>query len=197
MTIKNLKDYLKNSYKVEIDHPELIKLNHSILDDLVDRSNKLEIIKRLFQYVRDKIQYECVKVLGALGTYERGTGACIDKSSLLIALLRINKIPARYITMRALLITKRPISETMVDHCAVEAHINGDWVILDPTFDPRFDHIFPKAVINSPNWYNLEKSAIYQTRSEISKLEMDITSKSYQKSSPWKKLISKIKMSED
>ncbi|MBD3227721.1 MAG: hypothetical protein GF329_05995 [Candidatus Lokiarchaeota archaeon] len=186
----NLKRFLKKSYGVEIDSEELIILSSSILNDL---ENNKEICIKLFEWVRDKIKYKLVRVIGALGTYKRKSGACIDKSSLLIALLRINKIPSRYITLKANLIAKQPISERYVNHCAVQAYINNRWVILDPTFDPSFDKTFPKAQFDKPGWWDMKDSLIHQERFEISKLEMDITSRSYERSTPWKKMIENIK----
>lgn len=188
----DIKLFLKKSYKVEIDSDELIDLSNSILESYKLKDNR-NISINLFEWVRDQIRYEIVKVVGALGTYKRKSGACIDKSSLLIALLRINKIPSRYITLKAFLITNKPISEKSVDHCAVQAFIDNEWILFDPTFDPRFDSIFPKASYNNPGWWDRKKSIIFQKRAEISKLEMDITSINYEVPTPWKRLIKRIK----
>ena len=186
----SIDSFLKESYHVEINHPELIDLSNSIKKNI--SKNDRDIANGMFEWVRDNIKYDVIDIIGALGTYKRGIGACVDKSSLLIALLRINNIPSRYLLLRAFLITKTPISVKYVDHCALEAHINSEWIILDPTFDSAFDRFFPTASYNSPNWWDIETSIISANQVAFSKLEMKIISKSYKKPSDWKTLVSKI-----
>ncbi|MHA1310083.1 MAG: transglutaminase-like domain-containing protein [Candidatus Helarchaeota archaeon] len=183
--------YLKEDFNLEIDNPNLQDLNKKIIAS-INKNDKKEIAKTLFEWVRDNIQYKIIEIVGALGTYNRGSGACVDKSSLLISLLRINNIPARYILLRAFFTNTIPIKQKYVDHCAVEAFIKNKWAILDPTFDPRFDNIFSKSEFGAPNWWDIKKSKIFEYKSNFSSIETRLISKSYQIINEWKIFIDNV-----
>ncbi|MHA1270829.1 MAG: transglutaminase-like domain-containing protein [Candidatus Helarchaeota archaeon] len=187
----NYNIYLEKNYHIEKDNYELKELNESILKN-IDKKDKKEVADTLFKWVRDKIKYRISDIIGALGTYKRGNGACVDKSSLLITLLRINKIPARYLILRAIISIETPIKGNYVDHCVVQAFIDNKWIILDPTFDPYFNRIFKKSTFNSPNWWDISKSKIYGARKKFSKIELRIISESYKEPSEWKDFILEI-----
>jgi uncharacterized membrane protein len=56
--------------------------------------------EQIFDFVRDQIRFESYRgsLRGARGTLWSGAGNALDKASLLIALLRVSGIPARYAT---------------------------------------------------------------------------------------------------
>ena len=187
----NFNQFLKKGFHIEIDAPDLIGLNRTIINNLDEKSPK-EISKSLFEWVRDNIRYRIVEIIGPTATIKRGTGACVDKSSLLITLLRMNKIPAKYLIIRAIFSKKLPIKISYVDHCAVEAYINNRWIILDPTFDPFFDNIFPKSEFGNPNWWDLKKSIIHGRVAFFTPLEIRLISDCYKNPTEWKLFINKI-----
>jgi transglutaminase-like putative cysteine protease len=118
-----------------------------------------------FEYVRT-LGYEAYKgsLRGARGTQWSGAGNSLDKSSLLIATLRSNGIPARYRhgtlsteRVQELILSMFPLKTRVVgyvppgaevsdpandqkllaeaqDHWWVEAFQNGTWVAMDPSF---------------------------------------------------------------
>ena len=65
---------------------------------------------------------------GAVGTYQRGYGNCVDMSHLLIAVSRASGIPARYCHATC---TFR--SGLVVGHVWAELYVNGKWVSCDLT----------------------------------------------------------------
>lgn len=64
---------------------------------------------------------------GALAVLESGRGACRDFAHVMIALLRARDVPARYVSVYA------PSLDPMDFHAVVEAFVDGDWVVIDPT----------------------------------------------------------------
>ena len=175
---KKIKKFLKSTYGCESDSPEI---QEKLKEILGNESEKEKIAQKLFHWVRDNIRYELVQIIGAKGLLTRKTGACVDKSSLYIALCRAAGIPARYIIVSAKLNTNKSISLKELNHCAPEIYINNDWKIVDPTFDPSLISLFPQATFDSTNWWDIENSEINYKTKEIDKNLSDVVSESYEK----------------
>ena len=175
---KKLAKFLKPSYGCESDSEEIMYKSKEIIGN---ETNQLKIAEKLFLWVRDNIHYELDPVVGAKGTLRRRTGACVDKSSLFIALCRAVGIPARYVFLKAKIITKKDIGLSELDHCATEIALNGNWKIVDPTFDSSLLSIFPKAEFDAINWWDEKESQINYKTKKIDKNLMDAISQSYEK----------------
>ncbi len=93
-------------------------------------TNTLSKAKAIFNYLNSKIQYSSYynTRYGAVGTYNRGYGNCVDMAHLLIAVSRASGIPARYnhatCTFRSGLVT---------GHVWAELYVNGVWYKCDLT----------------------------------------------------------------
>jgi len=137
-------EYLKTGYFVESEADSIVRKAREIAGDAAD---DVEKVKRLFYWVRDNIKYNVYsKILvrdehKATRTLERGDGNCMQKATLLCALLRAAGIPARlgFADIRNHQIPK-DLEEAMgtnlfVFHGFVEALIGGRWVRLTPAFD--------------------------------------------------------------
>lgn len=130
-----------------------------------------------FEYVR-QLDYEAYKgsLRGARGTLWSKAGNSLDQSSLLIAMLRGNGVPARYrhgalsvASARELILSMFPTTGAIVgyvpesvevsdpandaqllaeaqDHWWVEAFVDGSWVAMDPTFK----HATPGQTFTTP-----------------------------------------------
>ena len=134
----------------------------SVAIDIVEKdTNDLQRIQNIYNYVVDNITYDDKKAVEATQKYlipnlnsiiEYKTGICFDYASMMVAMLRINHIPARLIC-----------GDTDVEyHAWVEVYIEGEgwinpdifmdkgtWTRMDPTFaSSKFD-------------YNGEYQAIY------------------------------------
>ena len=117
-----------------------------------DNKTDLERVKTLFDYVVDHLNYDDSKAKNVSDVYvlpdldlaiSEGKGICFDYASLLAALCRVQKIPARVIT-----------GETEIEyHAWVEIYLEGKgwinpkyefggemWQRLDPTFDDNGDY---------------------------------------------------------
>lgn len=64
---------------------------------------------------------------GALAVLEAGRGACRDFAHVMIAMLRARDVPARYVSVYA------PELKPMDFHAVVEAYVEGEWQVIDPT----------------------------------------------------------------
>jgi len=175
---KKFTKYLRPTYGCESDSPEIVKKLNEIIENETD---KTEIAKKAFLWVRDNIRYDLLPIIGAKKLLERKTGACVDKSSLYIALCRAAGIPARYLILTAYLITKKDIGMSEINHCAIEIYINDNWKVVDPTFDPSLISLFPQATFDSANWWDREKSVVNYKTKEIDKKLSEVVSESYVK----------------
>ena len=175
---KKFTKFLRSTYGCEADNPEILKKLEAISGIETD---KTKIVEKIFLWVRDNIRYELDPLVGAVNLLKRKTGACVDKSSLFIALCRAAGIPARYVLMNAYLLSNKEIELLELNHCASEIYLNGSWKIIDPTFDPSCSSLFPQASFESPNWWDPEKSQISYKTKEIDMTLSDLVSESYEK----------------
>jgi len=104
----------------------------------------VEKAKRLFYFVRDEIKYNPYSALypiEASATLERGSGFCVQKAVLLVALARATKIPARlgFADIRNHIIPEKLAkvlrTDLFVYHGYAELYIEGKWVKATPAFD--------------------------------------------------------------
>lgn len=167
--------FLEPTYGCESDDEIIVETARKLA---MNQQDKERVAKKFFEFVRDSIEYALDPVVGALKTLERKTGACVDKSSLLIALCRAMKIPARYVLMVAELLPKKDIGIEELPHCVVEIKIDDEWKIVDPTFDQGLKSIFPVSNFENPKWWK-DTSPISRKFPEITKSEADYLSESY------------------
>ena len=134
--------------QINVQETAFCDFNHTAVSSLAkklagDATDAGKITEAVFKHVRDNIRFgfDLVQVK-ASETLEKGYGACWNKSLLLMALLRSNKIPARmaYNPLKREFI--RPAMgeacETlteMFNHCFTQVQRNGEWVAVDPTLD--------------------------------------------------------------
>lgn len=98
----NKKNYLKESKIIDFKNENIKKLAKELF---LNSSNKEQIVKNCFEYVRDEIKhsgdYKIDKVTcKASEVLESKTGWCFAKSHLLAALLRANNIPTAFCYQR-------------------------------------------------------------------------------------------------
>ena len=89
-----LEEYLKPTELCDCGNPEIINKSNELIGQ--DSKPKDAAIK-IFNFIRDEIPFEANKAdEKASDTLQRGSGFCVTKSNLQIALLRAIGIPARY-----------------------------------------------------------------------------------------------------
>jgi transglutaminase-like putative cysteine protease len=131
---------LQKSVYCDFDHPSIASLAKDLAKDKADPAG---IVLAAFKHVRDNIRFgfDLVQVK-ASETLAKGYGVCWNKSLLLVAVLRSNKIPARMAYHPVKREFMRPamgdacqaLTET-INHCFTQVHLNGEWVVVDATLD--------------------------------------------------------------
>jgi transglutaminase-like putative cysteine protease len=111
------------------------------------KNDDIEKAKALFYFVRDDIPYNLYtpkhmpEHFKASNTLARGTGYCVQKAVLLIALARAAGIPARLCCakIRNHLVPPKVLERLKTDifpwHGYAELHLDGKWVKATPAFD--------------------------------------------------------------
>ena len=139
-----MEPFLRATWFIDSDHPSIAGRSLSVTEGCKDEREKAVA---LFEFVRDGIAYNPYGPIRekerytASATLERGYGYCIQKATLLAALLRAARIPAALIfaDIRNVLIPatlKKTIgTDIFVCHCYNNILINGKWHKATPAFD--------------------------------------------------------------
>ncbi|MCS7139789.1 MAG: transglutaminase family protein [Candidatus Nezhaarchaeota archaeon] len=107
-----------------------------------------DAIKSVYFFVRDYIKWTIEGVKPAIKVLESKKGACFNKASLQIALLRAASIPARYRLEEVRSDVLKPylpadiyklLAETII-HVLAEVYVNGMWMGCDATLDFQLSH---------------------------------------------------------
>jgi hypothetical protein len=136
--------YLKPTWFVDGDHPTVLEKALALTASCADDRERAVA---LFDFVRDQIAYNPYGPIRererykASATLERGYGYCIQKATLLAALLRAVHIPAALIfaDIQNVLIPdalrKTLQTDVFVFHCYNHILLNGKWIKGTCAFD--------------------------------------------------------------
>jgi hypothetical protein len=131
-------------------------------ETIAGAADQREAAKAIFYRVRDLIQLEDVDFLGAYGAWKYRAGSPTAKASLLIAMARSAKIPARYV-IREATVTPRHLGYNAAnstgltddstldpavfnsEHVYAEVNINGEWIAADPAWNAGLAAAFETA----------------------------------------------------
>lgn len=123
--------------------------------------------KEIYEFVAKNITYDVEKLENdlfklsdsALKTLKTKSGVCQDYAFLNVALLRAAGIESHYISGRG----------NLARHAWVEANINGEWVLMDPTWGAGYlkDGKFVPRYTDKYFDPNLEEFKKTHTREEI------------------------------
>ena len=113
---RDLRIFLGESPFIESRHAQIRSLAKEVVRD---KETAWEQVEAIYDYVREKVEYREGELKGALAALRDGNGDCEELSSLVIALCRANKIPARTVWIP--------------DHCYPEFYLeddegNGHWI---------------------------------------------------------------------
>ncbi len=134
--------FLEGSEFTDIHTPMIQNLAAEIVRYIPADEGK---IKAIFYWVRDNIKYSVgLNNNKASYTVLKGHGSCLNKSNLLVALLRANGIPAAFSVMRVK--TReyfgplgfkryRPLVSEESNHTYTQALVSDRWIKLDCTDD--------------------------------------------------------------
>ena len=123
-----LKKYLTSTKNCQVKNKAIQDLAKTLTSNL---KSDYEKGKKLFNWVRDNIQYKKYRNTrrGAVNTLQTKKGNCVDQSHLLIALSRASGIPARYVKGGNCKFTTGYVA----GHIWTQMYINNKWVVADTT----------------------------------------------------------------
>jgi len=163
-----MKETLKETYFCDYNHPTIKKLAEELSEQT---SDSVELAKKTFYYVRDNIVtgYDLYKTKASV-ILKKGYGICWGKSTLLIALLRCNKIESQFGTIpvhrkfiEPLIGPLYHLANSPYNHCVVHAFLNDRWTILDPVLDKITYDTFlaPRNVPWGIDWNGKDDCRLY------------------------------------
>ena len=125
---ETLRKYLASSKNCQVKDKSIQDLAKTLTSKL---KSDYEKGKKLFNWVRDNIQYKKYRNTrrGAVKTLQTKKGNCVDQSHLLIALSRASGIPARYVKGGNCKFTGGLVS----GHIWTQMYLNNKWVVADTT----------------------------------------------------------------
>jgi transglutaminase-like putative cysteine protease len=88
------------------------------------------LVRAVGDWVHDRLTYvpeASTPTGGAVETLEAGAGVCRDYAHLVVAFLRARNVPARLVAVYA------PGLSPMDFHAVAEAHLDGQWYVVDAT----------------------------------------------------------------
>lgn len=126
--------YLMPSRGIQSDASEISKLAHDLTRG---KQNERAKAKAIYEFVAKTVKYDVQKLEtdafrlddSALKTLETEQGVCQDYAFLTVALLRSIGIEARYIGG-----TAQSGTSGSERHAWVEAKVDGEWLVMDPTW---------------------------------------------------------------
>ena len=108
--INSFEAYTKNSIEaVGTSQPDDSSLEFTdetqLTDEMKALADELKTPLNVYSYIKNKVNYECYSGSrkGAVATFESNAGNDVDQASLLIAMLRYLKYPAKYVTGKAVI----------------------------------------------------------------------------------------------
>ena len=200
-----LNSYLKNSLNNAKNSEELNSMHCLVNDEIINHdhedirstslklvrstNNPWEIVKTLFDFVRDRIIYDFAPEIVGRSSWQasvilkEGTGFCHQKAILLTALLRAIEIPTALVFQNVkdhiLLSTryKNLIPDGMLPvHALVAVNVSGKWYRLDATLDSILcrkkgyritkvvegkESLLPKNTLNGTPHFTIKKELGY------------------------------------
>jgi len=141
--------YLRPTLFCSCRAPEIIAMAHAL--GAYQKSDR-EFAEAAFEFVKRKVILEIIPLDDVVSTLKRGTGTCLHKISLFIALCRAAGIPARYkffaLTMldtwMPLALEHAPLMKKWYDamgffllHGEGEVYIEGKWITADVGAEPQ------------------------------------------------------------
>ncbi len=136
--------YLRPTPRIDCDNDSIQETAHNLTEGLYEVTDRA---KSLFYFVRDQfkyipyVSYDFFKNYRASNTLQKGTGFCVEKATLLIALARAVNIPGRLhlVDIRNHLIPghliERMGTNLFSNHGYSELYLHGRWIKATPAFD--------------------------------------------------------------
>lgn len=145
------KRFLRPTHLCDSTAPEIIALANKLG---AFKKSDYEYAEACFNFVKENIKLAFNPMAGAVETLKMGYGTCVHQLSLFAALCRAGGLSARYHlyslalveSMYDSMVGPSPIIRDWYDafgtfmlHGTGEVKIDGEWVVADPTFTPKYE----------------------------------------------------------
>ena len=140
--------YLRPTLFCDCRAPEIVAMAHAL--GAYQKTDR-EFAEAAFEFAKRKIILEIIPMDDVVSTLKRGTGTCLHKISLFVALCRAAGIPARYKYFALTILDEwampamahAPLMKEWYDamgmfllHGEAEAYVDGAWVTADAGAEP-------------------------------------------------------------
>lgn len=148
--MESLEQYLKATKLCECDSPKIRRLAKRI----IGKKKGIAAARALFYWVREKIEWQIVPVVGAKRVLSRKPlrAECADKNNVMVALARAVGIPARYVLIMGRLKVKKKELDAVIPHVGCEVYIDGRWILADPSYGKNTRSIIEMCKWGKPVW---------------------------------------------
>ena len=163
-----MKDALGSTYFCDHSHPDIRDVANTLK---ANQDTTESIVLKTFQHVRDNIAFGFdLYEKRASETLKQGYGACWNKSLLLVALLRCNKIEAFFCSVPVKRDFIKPaigwfylLANSPYHHCFVQVKINNCLTIIDAVLDKNTFKSFyaPLGVSWGIDWNGKDDMQLY------------------------------------
>ncbi len=154
--VSTVKDWQTISrWYAELCAPQLAKVNAAMQEKTAalttGKKDEMAKINALFQFVSQQIRYTGItdekhapgyEPHAVDQTFDRRHGVCRDKAALLVAMLRLAGIEAYPVLFMSGTPKDREVPNIYFNHAVVAAVVNGEYVLMDPTFETTRE-LFP------------------------------------------------------
>ena len=138
-------------------------MNH--IKSLINSQSDLEKAKAIYEYTAKTVAYDVDKLNNstfewddsALKTLQLKKGVCQDYAYLAAALLRASNIEARFIAGKA------GEGASKENHAWIEAKINDEWIIMDPTWGSGYIQDDTFVAKYTDKYFNPDEAEFNQT----------------------------------
>lgn len=148
---ENLQQFLKPSRYCESDDSGIRELSKNLTKGEKTERGKAEA---LFNWVKENVNYDIVPMVGAKKVLDKKpmVSMCYDKTNLFVALCRSLGIPSRYIIFDCELKVNRNDISSKAKHIVAEIFIDGNWTVVDPSFEDEIKSLIEPSVFGVPTW---------------------------------------------
>ena len=148
---KGYEKYCKRSIFCEVGDKEIVDFALQLIGK---EKEPKKVVNHLFLWVRDNIGWDLNHIIGAknLLRTKRRTAVCLDHVNLFNALCRSIGIPARYVFIMAEFDFKTNKIPKKIGHVVSEVFLEGEWLIVDPTFGKMDSKILKLHKLEEPSW---------------------------------------------
>ncbi len=142
--------YLAGGYLCPVND----RVREAATDVAGDTEEDAAVARQLFEHVRDRYCWDMTRIVGADTLLREAPtyAMSFSKSSLLVALLRSQGIPARFRLLKCKMYNGYRDAVDDSIHAPAEVLLDGEWVTADPTYGEKTAEFREPAEFGEETW---------------------------------------------